>query len=40
MVAIVAMDQTSAVLQSIRKLKHRAWVIGEVVRGRRRARIE
>jgi phosphoribosylformylglycinamidine cyclo-ligase len=33
MVAVVAADQASMVLKFIRSRKHRAWVIGEVVKG-------
>jgi phosphoribosylformylglycinamidine cyclo-ligase len=39
MVSIVAADQTDAVLKFIRAQKHKAWLIGEVVKGRGRARV-
>jgi phosphoribosylformylglycinamidine cyclo-ligase len=34
MVAIVAADQADAVLKFINAQKHKAWLIGEVVKGR------
>lgn len=40
MVAIVAAERAEAVLKFIRAQKHRAWRIGEVVKGRGEARIE
>ena len=40
MVAIVAADQADAVLKFIKSQKHRAWIIGEVVKGRGEARVE
>lgn len=40
MVAIVAADQAEAVLKFITKSRHRAWVIGEVVKGTGEARVE
>jgi phosphoribosylformylglycinamidine cyclo-ligase len=39
MVAIVAADQAEAVLKFIRAQKHKAWLIGEVVKGRGKARV-
>lgn len=39
MVAIVAPEQADAALRFIRARKHRAWIIGEVVRGEGRAKI-
>ncbi len=39
MVSIVAADKADAVLKFIRAQKHRAWLIGEVVRGRGKARV-
>jgi phosphoribosylformylglycinamidine cyclo-ligase len=33
MVSIVAADQADAVLKFIRAQKHKAWLIGEVVKG-------
>jgi len=39
MVAIVAADRVEAVLRRCRRLGHSGWVIGEVVRGRGRARV-
>ncbi|MBE0540373.1 MAG: phosphoribosylformylglycinamidine cyclo-ligase [Verrucomicrobia bacterium] len=39
MVAIVATDQADAVLKFIRGQKHKAWLIGEVVKGRGEARV-
>lgn len=39
MVAIVAPDRADAVLKSIRAAEHRAWRIGEVTKGRGRARV-
>ena len=40
MVAIVSADQAAAALKFIRAQKHRAWIIGEVVKGRGEARVE
>jgi phosphoribosylformylglycinamidine cyclo-ligase len=39
MVAIVASDQAEGVLRFIRASKQKAWTIGEVVQGRRKARV-
>ena len=39
MVAIVSADKADAVLKFIRAQKHKAWLIGEVVRGRGRVRV-
>ena len=39
MVAIVAADKADAVLKFIRAQKHKAWVIGEVVKGRRQVQV-
>ena len=39
MVAIVAADKADAVLKFIRAQKHKAWLIGEVVKGRGEARV-
>jgi phosphoribosylformylglycinamidine cyclo-ligase len=39
MTAIVAGDKADAVLKFIRSQKHRAWLIGEVVKGRGEARV-
>ena len=39
MVAVVAADQADAALRFIRAAKHRAWIIGEVVKGRGEARV-
>ncbi len=39
MVAIVSADKADAVLRFIRAQKHKAWLIGEVVKGRGRARV-
>jgi len=39
MVAIVSADQADAVLKFIRAQKHKEWLIGEVVKGRGRARV-
>ena len=39
MVAIVAGDQTAAVLKSIRARHHSAWVIGEITAGNGKCRI-
>jgi phosphoribosylformylglycinamidine cyclo-ligase len=39
MTLIVAGDQADAVLRFARARKHRAWLIGEVVKGRGRARV-
>ncbi|MCX8092181.1 MAG: phosphoribosylformylglycinamidine cyclo-ligase [Verrucomicrobiae bacterium] len=40
MVAIVAPERADAVLRFIRARKHRAWIIGEIVRGQGRTRLE
>jgi phosphoribosylformylglycinamidine cyclo-ligase len=40
MVAIVAADKADAVLKFIRAQKHKAWPIGEVVKGKGEARVE
>ncbi len=40
MVAIVSADQADAVLKFIRAQKHKAWLIGEVVKGKGEARVE
>jgi phosphoribosylformylglycinamidine cyclo-ligase len=40
MVAIVAADQADAVLKFIKSQKHKAWIIGEVVKGQGEARVE
>lgn len=40
MVTIVAADKAEAVLKFIRSQKHKAWVIGEVVKGKGEARVE
>ncbi|MGA2179875.1 MAG: phosphoribosylformylglycinamidine cyclo-ligase [Verrucomicrobiota bacterium] len=39
MVSMVAADKADAVLKFIRAQKHKAWLIGEVVKGRGRARV-
>ena len=39
MVAIVSADKVDAVLKFIRAQKHKAWLIGEVVKGRGKARV-
>ena len=39
MVAIVSADKADAVLKFIRAQKHKAWLIGEVVKGRGKARV-
>ena len=39
MTAIVAADQTDAVLRAIQATKHKAWIIGDVVKGTRIARV-
>ncbi len=39
MVAIVSADKAEAVLKSIRAQKHRAWLIGEVVKGKGEAQV-
>ena len=39
MVSIVSADQADAVLKFTRAQKHKAWLIGEVVKGRGRARV-
>jgi phosphoribosylformylglycinamidine cyclo-ligase len=40
MVAIVSADRADAVLKFIRAQKHKAWLIGEVVKGKGEARVE
>ena len=40
MVAIVAVEKADAVLKFIRAQKHKAWLIGEVVKGKGEARVE
>jgi phosphoribosylformylglycinamidine cyclo-ligase len=40
MVAIVSPDKAAAVLKFIQAQKHKAWVIGEVVKGKGEARVE
>ncbi len=40
MVSIVAADKADAVLKFINSQKHKAWVIGEVVKGKGEARVE
>jgi len=40
MVAIVAAEKAEAVLKFIRSQKHKAWLIGEVVKGQGEARVE
>jgi phosphoribosylformylglycinamidine cyclo-ligase len=40
MVSIVAADQAEAVLKFVRAQKHKAWIIGEVVKGKGEARVE
>jgi phosphoribosylformylglycinamidine cyclo-ligase len=40
MVSIVSADKADAVLKFIRAQKHKAWLIGEVVKGRGEARVE
>lgn len=40
MVAIVAAEQAEAVLRAIRKAGHRAWLIGEIVKGAGQVRME
>ncbi len=40
MVAVVASKQAEAALKFIRSRKHKAWLIGEVVKGRGEARVE
>ena len=39
-VAIVSADQADAMLKFIKSQKHKAWLIGEVVKGRGEARVE
>jgi phosphoribosylformylglycinamidine cyclo-ligase len=39
MVAIVSADKAHAVLKFIRAQKHKAWLIGEVVKGKGEARV-
>ena len=40
MTAIVAVDRADEVLRAISATKHRAWIIGEVVKGKGEARVE
>jgi phosphoribosylformylglycinamidine cyclo-ligase len=40
MITIVAADKAEAVLKFIKSQKHKAWVIGEVVKGKGEARVE
>jgi len=40
MVTIVAAERAQAVLKFIKSQKHKAWVIGEVVKGKGEARVE
>jgi phosphoribosylformylglycinamidine cyclo-ligase len=40
MVSIVAAEKAQAVLKFIQSQKHKAWVIGEVVKGKSEARVE
>jgi phosphoribosylformylglycinamidine cyclo-ligase len=40
MVAIVSVDKADAALKFIRAQKHKAWLIGEVVKGRGEAHVE
>ena len=40
MVAIVSAEKANAVLKFIRAQKHKAWIIGEVVKGKGKARVE
>jgi phosphoribosylformylglycinamidine cyclo-ligase len=40
MVAIVEAQQTDAVLRRVRAQQHRAWIIGEVVEGKGRAKVQ
>ncbi len=40
MVAIVSADKADAVLKFIKSQKHKAWLIGEVVKGKGKARVE
>jgi phosphoribosylformylglycinamidine cyclo-ligase len=39
MVAIVSLDKADAILKFIREQKHKAWLIGEVVKGKAEARV-
>jgi len=39
MVAIVSADKADAILKFIRAQKHKAWLIGEVVKGRGKTRV-
>jgi phosphoribosylformylglycinamidine cyclo-ligase len=39
MVAIVSADKADAVLKFIRAQKHKAWLIGEIVKGKGKARV-
>jgi phosphoribosylformylglycinamidine cyclo-ligase len=39
MVAIVSVDKAGAILKFIRAQKHKAWLIGEVVKGKGEARV-
>jgi phosphoribosylformylglycinamidine cyclo-ligase len=40
MVSIVSADKAEAVLKFIKSQKHKAWIIGEVVKGQGEARVE
>ncbi len=40
MVAIVSADKAEAALKFIKAQKHKAWIIGEVVKGQGEARVE
>lgn len=40
MVSIVSADKADAVLKFIKAQKHKAWIIGEVVKGKGEARVE
>jgi phosphoribosylaminoimidazole (AIR) synthetase len=40
MVAVVAVEKVEVILRFIRGKKHKAWVIGEAVRGRGIARMD
>jgi phosphoribosylaminoimidazole (AIR) synthetase len=40
MVSIVSADKANAVLKFIRSQKYKAWIIGEVVKGKGVARVE
>jgi hypothetical protein len=39
-VAIISADAATAVLRFIQSQKHRAWIIGEVVKGKGEARVK